>query len=318
MAEVTEQGTFSPDNLIGGDKKLVTEDVLVAAGQDLARGSVLGRVKVGVPTTGTLAGTGNGTVTAVTGGPNTIPGAYTITCAVLPATHGGTFRVVNPNGQDVGFFTMPNTAGGTYTFASDEINFLLTDGGTNFDLTSIFTVTVTEGVPNSAAVAGTGTGTLTGVEGRINLKVGAYTFTCKTAVTNGGVFGLTDPDGISLPDITMTPGAGTATPFENDQVAGIITDAGTDFIVGDYFVVTTTINPRQVKLLDKTATDGSSAPYAVLAEDVDATSAALAAIAYLEGQFDARQLVFASGTDVEDVRDSARALGMIFVPSVPA
>jgi len=316
LAEVLEQGTFTPDNLIGGDKKLVTEEVLVASGQNLARGSVLGRVKVSVPTTGTLAGTGNGTCTAVSGGPKTIQGTYTIACVVLPVTHGGTFRVTNPNGVELGFFTMPDGAGGTYVFKSDEINFTLTDGSTNFDLTSIFTVAVTEGVPNSVSVVGTGNGTMTLVEGRRHLKVGSYVLTCITAATHGGTFSVVDPDGISLPNAVMTAGTGVATAFENEQIAFTLTDGSTDFIVGDSFTLVVSIAPRQVKLLSKVATDGSSAPYAVLAEAIDATSAAKIAIAYLEGQFNERSLVFASGTDIEDVRDDMRDLGMIPVPSV--
>lgn len=319
MAEVLEQGTHTPDNLIGGDKKLVTEEVLVASGQNLARGSVLGRVKVSVPTTGTLAGTGNGTCTAVTGGPKTKQGTYTITCVVLPATHGGTFRVTNPAGQDIGFFTMPDTAGGTYAFKSDEINFTLTDGTTNFDLTSVFTIAVTEGVPDSVAVVGTGNGTMTEVEGRRALKVGSYVVTCTAAgTTHGGTFGVVDPDGKTIGTLVLPDTAGGNAVFTHDQITFKITDGSTNFIVGDSFTITISIHPRQVKLLDKTATDGSSAPYAVLAESVDATSAAKMAIGYLEGQFDERQLVFASGTDIEDVRDAMRDIGLIAVPSVAA
>lgn len=312
MAGVIEQGSVAFDNLIGGDKKLVTEEILVAAGQSLSRGSVCGRVKVSVPATGTLAGTGNGTVTLVTGGKATIPGTYTIACVVLPATHGGTFRVTNPKGQEVGFFTMPDTAGGTYAFKSDEINFTITDGSTNFDLTSVFTVAVTEGVPDTGTADGgnTGNGTMTAVEGRRHLKVGTYTITCITAATNGGTFSVVDPDGIALPNAVV----GTA--YESDQIAFLLNDGATDFIVGDIFTVAVTIHPRQVKLLDKAAADGSAEPYCVLSEAIDATSAAKLAIGYLEGQFNERKLIFASGTDIEDVRDAMRDLGMIPVASV--
>lgn len=313
MAEVTLQGSFTPDNLIGGDKKLVTEEILIAAGQSLLRGTVCGRVKASVPTTGTLAGTGNGTVTAVSGGPQVKQGTYTITCTVLPVTHGGTFRITDPSGYDIGTIVMPDTAGATYIFKSPQINFTLTDGTTNFDLTSVFTIAVTEGVPNTGTADGgnTGTGVMQNVEGRRGLKVGVYTMTCITAVANGGVFSVVDPDGISLPNATV------AVAYESDQIAFDITDA-TDFIVGDIFTVTTTIAPRQVKKLDKTATDGSSEPYCVLSEDIDATAAAKRAIGYLEGQFNERQLIFASGTDIEDVRDAMRDLGMIPVASTTA
>lgn len=323
MAEVLEQGTHTPDNLIGGDKKLVTEEVLVASGQDLARGSVLGRVKVSVPAIGTLSGTGNGTCTAVTGGPKTKKGTYTIACVVPPGAtgHGGTFRVTNPDGQDIGFFTMPDTAGGTYEFKSDEINFTLTDGATNFDLTSVFTIAVTEGVPDSVAVNGDGNGTMTEIEGRRGLKVGNYVVTCTAApasTSHGGTFSVVDPDGKIIGTLVLPDTAGGSAVFTHDQITFKITDGSDNFEVGDSFTITISIHPRQVKLLDKNATDGSSVPYAILAEEVDATSAAKMAIAYLEGQFNERQLVFASGTDIEDVRDAMRDVGLIAVPSVAA
>lgn len=315
MAEVIEQGSFSPDNLIGGDKKLVTEDVLVAAGQNLSRGSVCGRVKVSVPTTGTAGGgnTGNGTCTAVAGGSKSVPGTYTITC-IIAATNGGIFQVTGPAGNDLGTVQITGGAGGTGVFVSDQINFTLTDGATDFVAGDSFTVAVTEGVPDTGTADGgnTGNGTMTAVEGRRYLKVGTYTLTCNTAVANGGIFSVVDPDGISLPDAVV----GTA--YESDQIAFLLNDGATDFIVGDIFTLAVTIDPRQIKLLDKTATDGSSEPYCVLSEDIDATLAAKSAIGYLEGQFNERRLIFATGTDLEDVRDSMRDLGMIPVASQAA
>lgn len=325
MAEVLEQGTHTPDNLIGGDKKLVTEEVLVASGQDLARGSVLGRVKVSVPTTGTKGGsnTGNGTCTAVTGGPKTKKGTYTITCVVAPEAtdHGGTFRVTNPAGQDIGFFTMPNTDEGTYEFKSDEINFTLKDGSTNFAVDDSFTIAVTDGVPDSVIVNGDGNGTMTEIEGRRGLKVGNYVVTCTVApaaTSHGGTFSVVDPDGKIIGTLVLPDTLGGNAVFTHDQITFKITDGTDNFEVGDSFTITISNHPRQVKLLDKTATDGSSVPYAVLAEAVDASSAAKKAIAYLEGQFNERQLVFASGTDIEDVRDAMRDVGLIAVPSVAA
>jgi len=316
MAEVIEQGEFTLDDLIGGDKKLVTEDILVASGT-LVRGSVLGRVKTSTPTTGTIAGTGNGTCTAVTGGPKTKQGDYVATC-VVAVTHGGTFDVADPDGNYIGSVTITAGAGGTGVFTSEEIAFTLTDGSTDFALGATATITVTEGVPNSASVTGTGNGTCTAIEGRSKLKIGNYVLTCITAVTHGGVFSVVDPDGKSLPNVTLTPGAGVATSFANDQIAFTLTDGSADFIVTDYFTIAVTIDPRQTVLLDKSAKDGSSVPYCVLSEDIDASAAAKRSIGYLEGQFNERSLVFASGTDVEDVRDAMRDLGMIVVPSVPA
>lgn len=312
-------GEFSPDNLIAGDNDIVTEDVLLASGNEV-RGTVLGRVKQSTPTTGTADGgnTGNGTVSAVTGGGKTKPGVYTIECKVA-ITHGGTFAVTDPDGKFVGEVVITAGAGGTGIFKSDELNFTVTDGSTDFALGDKFTVTVTDGVPDSAACVGTGNGTLTLVEGRRDLQIGAYEIECTAAVTHGGVFKVTDPDGnVIQENITIPPGAGNSIAFENDQIAGTLTDGSTDFAVGDKFTITTTIAPRQVKKLSKAATDGSSVPYAILAEDADASSAAVAAASYVKGTFNERQLVFASGTDIEDVRDAMREVGMFTKGSTPA
>ncbi len=313
-------GEFTPDNLIAGDGQLKTEDILIPSGNNLVRGTVLGRVKQSTPTTGTADGsnTGNGTCTAVTGGKTTIPGVYTIEC-IRAITNGGEFELLDPNGKSLGVGIITAGAGGTLVFKSEDLNFTLTDGSTDFALADKFTVTVTDGVPDSAACVGTGNGTLTLVEGRRDLKVGAYVLECLTAVTHGGIFSLTDPDGnVVDADITIPAGAGNSIAFDTDQIAGTITDGSTDFAVGDTFTVTTTIAPRQCKACAKAATDGSSKPYAVLLEDLDASSASKVGASAINGEFNERALVFASGNDIEDHRDEMRTEGMITKGSVPA
>lgn len=314
---MTEQGTFTHDVLVAGDKGLKTEGIFVKSGTAaFLRGTVLGRVKQSTPTTGSATGTGNGTCTAVTGGKNTKKGTYTITC-VVAITHGGTFDVTDPDDKYIGSVTITAGAGGTGIFKSDELNFTLTDGSTDFALADIFEVTVTDGVPITGTITGTGNGTCTLVEGRREVKLGAYLVTCTAAATHGGVFKVTDPDGnIIQTGITIPPGAGNSIAFENEEIVGTITDGSTDFIVGDYFTITVTIQPRQVLKLDKTATDGSSVPYAVAAENIDASAAAKEGVGYFEGEFNQRALIFATGTDIEDARDDMRDLGMLVKPSV--
>lgn len=194
-------GQFYPDNLIGGDKKLVTCNVAILAGENLKRGTVLGRVKVVVPVTGTAGGgnTGNGTVTLVTGGNKTVPGTYTIVC-IRAVTNGGEFTVTGPGGRYIGNVLITAGAGGTGVFVSDEINFTITDGGTDFALADTFTIAVTGGCPSTGTAGGgnTGNGTMANVAGRTELQVGTYTITCVEAVTNSGKFEVVDPDGSSL------------------------------------------------------------------------------------------------------------------------
>jgi len=68
-------------------------------------------------------------------------------------------------------------------------------------------------------------------------KPGIYTVRCIAAATNGGTFRLEDPDGDVIADAAITGGAGGAVAFA-EQVKFVITDAGTDFIVGDGFDIT--------------------------------------------------------------------------------
>jgi hypothetical protein len=94
----------------------------------------------------------------------------------------------------------------------------------------------------ASAVTGTGNGTVTlatVVEGPIVPLVGAYVLTCVTAVANGGIFKLVDPNGaIVASDIKMTVGAGAATVVEVAGLRFTITDGATDFVAGDFFTLT--------------------------------------------------------------------------------
>lgn len=90
-------------------------------------------------------------------------------------------------------------------------------------------------------VVGTGTGTVSAVFAGQDVEVGNYVLTCTEAVAHGGVFSLTTPSGLRLPDLTMTPGSGGSTVYQSSHINFTITDS-TDFIVGDSFtfVVSTT------------------------------------------------------------------------------
>jgi len=215
---MSELGQFYPDNLIGGDKKLVTESVTILSGQNLKRGAALGRVKVVVPTTGTAGttNTGDGTVTAVTGGNKTQPGTYSIVCT-RAVSNGGEFAVNGPKGY-VGSVLITSGVG---VFSSDEICFTITDGNVDFVVGDSFTVAVTAGVPatGTAGSGNTGNGTVTDVRGSRAHKVGTYTVECVEAATNGGKFEVKDPDGNSLgfTNACMYAGTGNGTITEIKQ-----------------------------------------------------------------------------------------------------
>lgn len=87
-------------------------------------------VVVAASTTATVVGTGDGTVTAITSGPDVKPGLYLveITGAV---TNGGVVQVIGPDGVEIAS-SITAGAGGTLVVATREINLTVTDGSTDF------------------------------------------------------------------------------------------------------------------------------------------------------------------------------------------
>lgn len=173
------------------------------------------------------------------------------------------------------------------------------------------------GAVTPAADAGnTGDGTVTAaatVLGEVKPIVGAYVLTCTTAVTNGGVFKLVDPNGATVATgLTMTAGAGAATVFEVAGLTFTVTDGATDFAAGDFFTLTLAAGSGQVKKLDKTAVDGSAEIYGILSEAVTTSGATQVSTAYLEGKFNSGVVTFVSGTAYTDVADDARLKGIYF------
>jgi hypothetical protein len=65
------------------------------------------------------------------------------------------------------------------------------------------------------------------------------------------------------------------------------------------------------------AGDGSEVPSAILAEDVDATAGDKAAIAYIAGEFNERQITFGDDHTAASVKAGLRDMGIYLKPSVP-
>lgn len=104
------------------------------------------------------------------------------------------------------------------------------------------TVGYTYGAVTAGALVGTGNGTLTAPAvhaGRLP-KPGVWSLEVVTAVVNGGVWKLTDPDGLVVETaLTQTPGAASVTVFsDKGGLDFTITDAGTDFGLGAKFALT--------------------------------------------------------------------------------
>jgi hypothetical protein len=144
--------------------------------------------------------------------------------------------------------------------------------------------TIVSGTVASAAKSGgnTGNGTFT-LDGtsplQLGAKLGVYTLRCITAVTNGGVFRLEDPDGLVLGDFTIPAGAGNSVTI-SEQIKGAIADASTDFVVGDGFDITVSAIVEKEVEYNPAATDGSQIATGILYGAVNATSADTHGVAF--------------------------------------
>lgn len=87
-----------------------------------------------------LGGTGTGTISAITAGPEIQRGGYTV-IAREAITNGGSFEVLDPNGDSLGTFLMTAGSGTATTFTSKQINFTLTDA-TDFIVGNRFHIAV--------------------------------------------------------------------------------------------------------------------------------------------------------------------------------
>jgi hypothetical protein len=139
-AKFASEGTFTPDALIAGNAHLlVGRKVTIITGQNLVRGSVLGKIALGAAAQA-YVGTGTGLLTMDVATPilaGAKAGAYTATC-VAAAANGGTFRIEDPDG-----FVLGDVAVGA-TFA-DDIKFVIADGGVDFIVGDKFTITIAAG-----------------------------------------------------------------------------------------------------------------------------------------------------------------------------
>ena len=103
----------------------------------------------------------------------------------------------------------------------------------------------------------TGDGTVTAVAVSEVITVGTYELECTFAVTNGGVFKLTDPNSNIIADnLTLRVGAGLATSFNEGGLSFTVTDGATDFAAGDKFTIAVTAVGKYVPL-DPAGVDGS-------------------------------------------------------------
>lgn len=118
---------------------------------DFAEGDVFTIVvTTGAPT---VVGTGNGTVSSITLGPDAKTGQYRVEC-IEAITNGGAFKIVGPDGDIVSVGYIVAGAGGTLVLGNQrQLNITITDSTTDFAVGDFFEVIVYNQLAGGKAVA---------------------------------------------------------------------------------------------------------------------------------------------------------------------
>lgn len=154
---VSAAQSYVPDQLIAGDKKIVSETILLTGASPLVRGTVLGQMSSGsVGSAVAAAGNvGDGIISAISRGASYQAGQYTILFSGATA-----YTVINPDGETIGSMT---TAG---AFTSAEINFTFTADTDAMGSGDSFTIAIASGTgpfKESVATASDGSQTPTAI-----------------------------------------------------------------------------------------------------------------------------------------------------------
>ena len=140
-----------------------------------------------------------------------------------------------------------------------------------------------------------------------NAKIGTYVLVV-TDVTEAAVFSVTSPDGRA-----MAP-ARAGTPYIGDidftPVAGAV-----DWVAGDSFTIVVGAGSGKLTLATLAAVDGSQAPYAVAAEDMDATGGDSVIDVFVKGEFSQNGIVLEYGDHISDWQPACEAVGIYLRPT---
>ncbi len=136
-------------------------------------------------------------------------------------------------------------------------------------------ITKTIATSGTPAAGNTGGGTVTSVTMGQKAKIGTYTIEAKTIVASPleQVFQVTDPDGNLLPDAEAV-GA-----YMSEQINFTITEGSPVIAEGDKWTVACSAGSGQVKAINYDGVDGTQDAYGIIAQDADASSAAISAVA---------------------------------------
>jgi hypothetical protein len=118
---------------------------------------------------------------------------------------------------------------------------------------------VASGVTVTVSDPAAGRGALTMADPAVSSKVkdGVYKAVCTGVASNSGTFRVEDPNGVHIGNATV------GTPF-NKEIKFTIADGGTDFALGDEFLITVAADDADFEYVayDPTATDGAETPVA--------------------------------------------------------
>ncbi len=128
--------TYIPDQLIAGNLKLVSQPIVLAAGSQLPRGTVLGQQSSYsvLPTPG-AANVGNGTIGGLSAATGALIGNYSVV-----ATSATNWTVTNPEGT-----ALPAATTGA-AYANGGLGFTITAGGTAFVAGDSFTLNAVDSI----------------------------------------------------------------------------------------------------------------------------------------------------------------------------
>ncbi len=148
---------FSPDQLQLGSQPVLTDTVTLAAGLTLPRGTLIGQqtgnvyaMAAAAATTAGGANTGNGTIANLSAGAEVVAGTYRVNFTAATA-----FAVVDPEGETLG------TGATGVAFASPQVGFTITAGGTAFAAGDGFSLVVEETAGSGAGLYVQATATAT-------------------------------------------------------------------------------------------------------------------------------------------------------------
>lgn len=304
--------TYSPENLRGGyQKPMVVEECTVAAGQDLDKGSALGKITKAVgDALADGANTGGAVIVAdsfALGTTGAKVGVYTAEAVETADTPTAVATTAGAGTQACSATAGDDYKVGDYILLC--INADINDG-------ELFSVIDPDGLVLGQIQAGPDGTPGTFTHGQISIEltgggaaeyyvVGDYwTITITESIQSPPYLLVTDPDGDTVGHALQD------TAFSEEIEFEVATDTG-DADLGDTF--TFEVEARDlVALADKSEVDGRADFCGILWEDVDATAADTVSVMAVEGEFDEDEVTYSATEDADTYRAEARALGVYF------